>query len=434
MDVFISYEHESKSIADNICSVLESRGVRCWYAPRDVYGDYATSIVEAIEKCKVFVLILNHNSSESPHVLNEVEMAYKRILNGETTIIPFKVDEGILSKAMEYYVKRLHWIDAVSEPLEKSIHHLYEQLVPILGIEKLESKGKQEKEEVGRKVNQYYIPDDPIEFARIQTEETLLYSYEKPYYDKLLFGKENVAVLDFNVLSAESTVRKFDRSEIGDAVFFSYDQQMVEAGNRICEDKKMQFYFMDLTKDNIDDVLPRVMKERGLKGFDFLNLTMTILDLESPFKVLKKIKKYMNPNAVAFIRDVDDTLVFAYPDENNYFREFQSFYKFNKFGGFRKSGRQIYNFMKKLGAKEVRLERCGINTTCMDYDARRLLFESWFSFIPNDFGLTLKENPNDETAKEVLAWVDEYYDDLEEAFFDDTFIFNAGYVMYTVCF
>ena len=176
------------------------------------------------------------------------------------------------------------------------------------------------------------------------------------------------------------------------------------------------------------------MQERGITGFDFLNLTMTILDLENPFKVLKKIKKYMNANSVAFVRDVDDTLVFAYPDENNLFKEFQSFYKFNKLGGFRKSGRQIYNFMKKLGAKDIRLERCGINTTGMDYEARRLLFESWFAFIPNDFGLILKENPNDATAKEVLAWVDEYYDDLEEAFFDDNFIFNAGYVMYTVWF
>ena len=70
MDVFISYEHQSKSIADNICAVLESKGIRCWYAPRDVYGDYATSIVEAIESCKVFVLILNCDSSNSPHVLN----------------------------------------------------------------------------------------------------------------------------------------------------------------------------------------------------------------------------------------------------------------------------------------------------------------------------------------------------------------------------
>lgn len=434
MDVFISYEHESKSIADNICSVLETRGIRCWYAPRDVYGDYATSIVDAIEKCKIFVLILNHNSSESPHVLNEVEMAYKRILNGEITIIPFKVDEGILSKAMEYYVKRLHWIDAVSEPLEKSIYHLYEQLVPILGI-KEEPHKHTEKVEVERTVNQYYIPEDSVECERIHNEEELLYSFEKPYYDKLLLGRNNVSVLDFNVLSADSTIKRFDRDEVANAVFFSYDKQMVEEGNALCgNNENMRFHLMDLTKDSIDEVLPRVMKERGIEGFDFLNLTMTILDLKSPFKVLKKIKKYMNPDAVAFVRDVDDTLVFAYPDENGLFKEFQSFYKFNKLGGFRKSGRQIYSVMKKLGAKDIRLERCGINTTGMNYKEKHLLFESWFKFIPNDFRLILNEDPEDETAKEVLAWVDEYYDDLEEAFFADDFIFNAGYVIYTVRF
>ena len=241
--------------------------------------------------------------------------------------------------------------------------------------------------------------------------------------------------MDFNVLCAKSTIRRFDRDEVSSAVFFSYDKQMVEEGNLLCKDnEKMRFYHMDLTKDNVDEVLPRVMKERGIDGFDFLNLTMTILDLESPFKVLKKIKRYLKPNAVAFVRDVDDTVVFAYPDENKYFAEFQSFYKFNKLGGFRKSGRQIYSFMKKLGAKEIRLERCGINTAGMDYDAKRLLFEAWFSFIPNDFNLMLKADPNDETAKEVLAWTDEYYDDLEEQFFSENFIFNAGYLMYTVSF
>ena len=99
IDLFISYEHESKIIADNICSVLESKGIRCWYAPRDVRGDYATSIVEAIEHCKVFVLVLNPAASESPHVLNEVEMAYQRILKGEITIVPFKVENGVFSKA-----------------------------------------------------------------------------------------------------------------------------------------------------------------------------------------------------------------------------------------------------------------------------------------------------------------------------------------------
>ena len=76
LDVFISYEHESKSIADNIVTVLEQNKIRCWYAPRDVIGDYATSIVEAIERCKIFVIILNVKSSNSIHCLNEVEQPF----------------------------------------------------------------------------------------------------------------------------------------------------------------------------------------------------------------------------------------------------------------------------------------------------------------------------------------------------------------------
>ena len=125
-DVFISYEHESKSIADNICSVLERNKIRCWYAPRDVIGDYATSIVDAISNTKIFVLILNENSSNSRHVLNEVEIAYK--IENNLTIIPFKVDNKTLSMAMEYYVKRLHWIDASDRSLDIAIDDLMKKI------------------------------------------------------------------------------------------------------------------------------------------------------------------------------------------------------------------------------------------------------------------------------------------------------------------
>ena len=99
-DVFLSYEHSLKSIVDRICAELENDGIRCWYAPRDVIGDYATSIVSAIDEASVFVVLLNNESSRSPHVLNEVEMAYKRIIDkeGELTILP-------LSAAL---VKRSH--------------------------------------------------------------------------------------------------------------------------------------------------------------------------------------------------------------------------------------------------------------------------------------------------------------------------------------
>ena len=136
-DVFISYEHESKSIADNVVSVLESRRIRCWYAPRDVIGDYATSIVDAIESSKVLVLILSKTASDSPHVLNEVEIAYQKVIEGNLTIVPFKIDDESMSRAMEYYIKRLHWIDATSKSLEAAIDNLYEMLADILQIERV---------------------------------------------------------------------------------------------------------------------------------------------------------------------------------------------------------------------------------------------------------------------------------------------------------
>ena len=436
MDVFISYEHQSKSIADNICAVLESRGIRCWYAPRDVYGDYATSIVEAIEQCRVFVLVLNSNSSESPHVLNEVEMAYKRILNGEITIVPFKVDEGILSKAMEYYVKRLHWIDAVSAPLEQAINQLYDQLVPILGITKQAPLTSEPIDtNLDRKTVQYYSPEDIVEVSRLHLEEEFLYDFEKPYYDKLMFGKKHLNVLDFGTLNPKSSVHRLKRAEVDKVLCLAYNEQMVVEGNHLYgQDDTVKFYHYDTGESNLDEVLRNAMQDMGIEKFDFINCTMAIMDLQNPFKILKKIRNYLAPNGVAYVRDVDDGVVFAYPDDEGLFETFKQYYKLDSMSGSRHSARQIYSYMKRLGAKEVKLERCGINTSTLNYNQKRMLFDCWFSFIPNDFRQILAKNPNDERVGEIVNWIDEYYDDLEINFFRDDFLFNSGYVIFTVIF
>ena len=437
MDVFISYEHQSKSIADNICAVLESKGIRCWYAPRDVYGDYATSIVEAIESCKVFVLILNCDSSNSPHVLNEVEIAYQRILKGEIAIVPFKVDAGLLSKAMEYYVKRLHWIDAVSAPLEKAISQLYEQLMPILGIKEQPAAPSAEAQPVNtdRKGVTYYSPDDFVEMQRLQLEDELLFEYEKPLYDKLMFDKEGLDVLDLSVLNPRSTIRRFNRAEVKNVVALSYSDGVIAEGNDLSSEMEgIDFYKFNPAQDSVYDDLPPIMHKAGVEQFDLINLTMAFLDLKNPFKTLNRLKKFLRPGGMMFVRDVDDGVVFAYPDRDKLFEQFKEFYKYDTLSGSRNSARQVFNVMKKLGAKQVKLERCGINTASMDYDHKRLLFKSWFSFIPNDFRQILKEQPNNEKAKEVMNWVDEYYDDLEEEFFGDDFLFNSGYFIYTVLF
>ena len=60
--------------------------------------------------------------------------------------------------------------------------------------------------------------------------------------------------------------------------------------------------------------------------------------------------------------------------------------------------------------------------------------QSWFGFIPNDFKHMARKDPNDAAAKEVLEWLDNKFDDIEEEFFGDDFLFNAGYMIFTARF
>lgn len=130
-DSIISYSKSDKNIADAVTNILESRGIRCWIAPRNILPgtEWASSIAEAIPISKIFVLIHSKASNESPQVMREVERAvhYKLI------IIPIRIEDVILSKSLEYFVSACHWLDAITPPIEVHIQHLADNILQLLG-------------------------------------------------------------------------------------------------------------------------------------------------------------------------------------------------------------------------------------------------------------------------------------------------------------
>jgi hypothetical protein len=115
-DVFISYSSKDKPVADALCARLERDRVRCWIAPRDVLPGipYAESLTDALDASRLMVLILSAGSNESRHVMREVESAVNRGI----PIVPFRIEDVPPSKALDYYLKSIHWLDALSPPLE----------------------------------------------------------------------------------------------------------------------------------------------------------------------------------------------------------------------------------------------------------------------------------------------------------------------------
>ncbi len=121
-DVFICHASSDKPIADRCCSRIESHGIRCWIAQRDIEAgqDWPSKIIDAIGSVKVLVLVYTARSNESEQVKREVERAVSRGL----PIIPLRVEDVQLSKHMEYFISTPHWLDAITPPLEAHLDSL----------------------------------------------------------------------------------------------------------------------------------------------------------------------------------------------------------------------------------------------------------------------------------------------------------------------
>lgn len=136
-DVFISYSSKNKVIADAICARLEENNIRVWFAPRDVPPgkDYAFSIIQAIDFCKIFILIWSEEANKSSHILSEINHAF----NKNITVIPFRIENVFPSESLEYYLGRTHWLDAITPPLEQHLSKLVDTVKAILAPESSET-------------------------------------------------------------------------------------------------------------------------------------------------------------------------------------------------------------------------------------------------------------------------------------------------------
>jgi formylglycine-generating enzyme required for sulfatase activity len=121
-DVFISYSARDKAVADAVCATLESKKIRCWIAPRDVLpGEkWVAALIDAIGQSRAFVLVFSEGANRSPQVLNEVGEAVDRGI----PIIPFRIEDVPPSKEIGYYIKAIHWLDALGSPLEVHLNKL----------------------------------------------------------------------------------------------------------------------------------------------------------------------------------------------------------------------------------------------------------------------------------------------------------------------
>ena len=441
MDVFISYNRNDVKAANDVVGYLEQNGKTCWIAPRDVILSYASDIVDAISKCKIFVIVISANTLGSVHVLNEIEQAYKYYSEGKLAIIPFFVENVKLSPAMDYYLARIQHIycadnfnAGLAELLTKIDVALNKEVKgdSVSGVVSGTPILPSGNDEEVRLANRYYDVDDLYEKRRLKTEGELLLRFEKEVVDDLLKDKEHLNGLVTTCMFAEAVMKKIDLSKFDKMIGLCYNEKAVFEANYDYRSDNVRFFNQDVEDDDFEDKLMAYMKEMGITGFDYVDISMGFLDWKNPFKVIKTIKKFMNKGCRVYVKDIDDGVLMYYPDEGKLFSKFKTFYPLDPISGFRRSGRRVFSYFKKLHASSIDLVHSGIDVTDMTLEEKEKMFFSYFGFIPNDFKICYNQDPSRKDFKAIIDWCDEYYDTLEETFMGDSFFFNSGYFIYKI--
>jgi TIR domain len=124
--VFVSYSQADRDIAFELVARIESEGVECWVAPRDIEpsAEWAAEIIDAISAARLMLLVFSTSSNDSPQVRREVERAvFKRV-----PIIAFRLESVLPEKSLEYFLSAQHWLDAFPAPR----HTYYDKLMQYL--------------------------------------------------------------------------------------------------------------------------------------------------------------------------------------------------------------------------------------------------------------------------------------------------------------
>ncbi len=435
-DVFISYRRDGGfEMARLLYEHLKSVGLNPFFDLEELRsGQFNVKLYKAIEDSANFLLVLPPNSldrcvSEDDWLRLEIEHAISKDKN----IVPLMMNGFAWPETLPSSMSKLPYYNAVTmsrEYFDAAISRLLTMLNGVKFENGVLVKSSNQEE---RLHNTYFSYDDKKERRRLKVQQELMRDFDSTVYEKAKSSYPSLKILDVGSNNGDFVMDRLGKSEnLEKLIGLEYDEKSVQIANETYgAENKIAFYKVDLESDEFVSELEEIMEAQGIDKFNILNISMVLLHLKSPYKLLKSLRSFLSDDGVMIIKDIDDGLNLAYPDQDGEFARVMQICKQNETSGFRESGRQIYTLLNRAGFKRVKLEKALITTVGMDYEERSALFNTYFSFILEDLKIMKDRYPDDGRVVADHDWYCKVFDSLEEKFQDDAFFFSLGFVIYT---
>ena len=112
-DVYVCYDDNDQSIANKVCTNLESNGLDCWIKSRDVGAKRVVDeMMDAIRDSTLMVLVFSENSKQSKFVNTEVDFAFGE----DKPILVYKIDDSKIDGSLGFFIRNRPVVDASDNP------------------------------------------------------------------------------------------------------------------------------------------------------------------------------------------------------------------------------------------------------------------------------------------------------------------------------
>lgn len=442
-DIFISYRrHHGEAWAAHVKELLEKRGVRCYldkHKKRTV--DFKESLLRNINQSNNFLLVLSEGvfekrEDETDWVRDEIAYAHRNNKNIIAVIFngydpsQVKWSEEIEDVAFLETLECLKFDDTNVNLRDASINTILEYMV--------DETGKPWKPSSINNNNWYgdVISEEDRLWMTTSSEvckKIDFYAMSQMLKNPVFKDLKEVNYFSFMAYDVDCLYKKVDSSRKSEEASqikvntygFCHKYDLNHANDLFGEN-----HFEEFSNENDFEIeLKRIMQENKIKYFDIIDMTLVLKDIKYPEKVLRKIVKYLNPNGSAlYIRDLDDDLVVAYPDEKGYIKKLIELLALDPGAGNRHFGQKIYTYLNRSGAEEIFMVDASVTTANCKVNVQRKICDAYFSYLLPEFRQLVKDYPENDEYIDALNWLEHNYSFVESMFESKEFYFRAGYI------
>lgn len=265
-----------------------------------------------------------------------------------------------------------------------------------------------------KETNDVYVLDE--ELVRLGVQSRLLKEYEQPMYDSIFSGKQGAAVLDIGCNDGSKTVDRFQRKEVRRVIGLEYHEHLAAEANERYRNDRFQFYHANVESEQFEETLTAILNETGEKGFDVINLSFLLVNLKQPARLLARLKPFLNPGGMLAIVDPDDRLSRMAPDENHRMKFFLQVCEADPLAGKRYFEGELTNYLSSCGYQDIHVHSSCVSSELADRKKRDMMFQTFFSYIPNDYESLCSQAPENHEYARVRQQISENFEPFRTEF------------------